>query len=63
MQLQSKTPRRCALEFTVKGADPGQVRVRSGADWATARQETVALESLDSNFVADRLLRLLRAGG
>lgn len=59
VQLQAATVRRGALQLALHPEDPAQLQVEY--HWAYASEsETHPVESIDANFVTDRVLHLLR---
>jgi hypothetical protein len=60
VQIQSKEPRRGAIEISHHRSEPEKIRVRYG--WALTEpvQEEAALGQVDAAFVADRVLLLLK---
>jgi hypothetical protein len=59
VQLQSRAAQRGAIEFGLHESDVGKLRVDYGWGWQR-QQEVYPLERVESGFVADRVLHLLR---
>jgi hypothetical protein len=59
VQLQARGVRRGAIEFALHGTEPGKLQVGYAWGWSQA-QEVYALEQVDPEFVAGRVLRLLQ---
>jgi hypothetical protein len=60
VQIQSKEPRRGAIEISHHRSEPEKVRVRYGWGLAEPVQEEAPLGQVDAAFVADRVLQLLK---
>ena len=62
VQIQTRVPKRGAIEFSLSKADPSKLRVDYG--WATGdsrfQEELYNLERVEAGFVADRILHLLK---
>lgn len=62
VQVQTQTPKRGAIEFSLDKSDAGKVKVNYGwvSDDTKFDQEIYPLEFMASSFVVDRILHLLR---
>jgi hypothetical protein len=62
VQIQTRMPKRGAIEFSLSKSDPSKLRVDYG--WATGdarfHEELYGLERVEAGFVADRILHLLK---
>jgi len=62
VQVQTQTPKRGAIEFSLDKAEPNTIKVNYGWVSKEARfdQESFPMDSVVSRFVIDRVLHLLR---
>jgi hypothetical protein len=60
VQIQTRVPKRGAVEFALHVADTGQIRVSYGWSSGAMEQQTYGLERVEAGFVADRILHLLK---
>lgn len=62
VQVQTQTPKRGAIEFSLDKAEPGTIKVSYGWVVKEARfdQESFPMDRVASGFVIDRVLHLLR---
>jgi hypothetical protein len=62
VQVQTQTPRRGAIEFSLDRTEPDKIKVNYG--WVTKDsrfdQESFPMEFMATGFVVDRILHLLR---
>jgi len=62
VQVQTQTPRRGAIEFSLDRAEPDKIKVNYGWIAKDSRfdQESFPIEFMATGFVVDRILHLLR---
>lgn len=60
VQIQTRVPKRGAVEFALHVSDTGQIRVSYGWSSGAMEQQTYALERVEAGFVADRVIHLLK---
>ena len=62
VQVQTQTPRRGAIEFSLDHAEPGKIKVNYGWVAKDSRfdQESYPMDFMATGFVIDRILHLLR---
>lgn len=60
VQIQTKVPKRGAVEFALHVSESGQIRVNYGWSSGAMEQQTYALERIEAGFVADRVIHLLK---
>lgn len=60
VQIQTKVPKRGAMELSLHVSETGEIRVSYGWSSGAMEQQTYSLERIEAGFVADRVLHLLK---
>lgn len=60
VQIQTRVPKRGAMELSLHVSENGEIRVSYGWSSGAMEQQTYALERIEAGFVADRVLHLLK---
>jgi hypothetical protein len=60
VQIQTRVPKRGAMELSLHVSENGEIRVSYGWSSGAMEQHTYSLERIEAGFVADRVLHLLK---